>query len=670
MAGDTDEKPLAEVQTAHESGSAGKRPQTIRPRPGGPRALVGLTIGDRYRVEELIGEGGMGAVYRVQHTQLRKAMAVKVLHPEMTRLPEVVQRFENEAMAAAHIDHPHVVAATDFGKLDDGSFFLALEFVEGKTLREVIGEGRLELGRALHISTQIAAALSRAHSLKIVHRDLKPENVKLTLRNDDPDFVKVLDFGIAKVSLGELIDGEPTDPKRPVLTQAGMVYGTPEYMAPEQALGQPVDARADLYALGIITYEMLTGLRPFEAESKVALLGMQVTAPVPKMADKCAEANVPPEVEQLVISLLAKEASARIADAKIVVDKLGVVMTQLASQGLIDPAYAPSPGSLTNPGIISAISPAPPELAGQAPRSQKDSARHPPGNLPTPAPSAGGPLAGKAWLIAAAAGLVFLGIITSISLYILHARTTGEESADAAVVATEDAAVTKPPSPLDQRIKEGIAMIDRGDYASGTKELEALLPEVEEPREDIHRALFTAYASTEQPEKALREAKAWLKANPSLDVTKEEKLRVEVRNDALKEGTIASEAFGILENQMGTIGWDDVYDIGYGAPSVAYPKAADRAKHEILRGDRKKMSEALAVTADLQAAGATCNAKQYFDRAADKGDERTLFVLRPLVAPRIAGHFRRFDLLGCIHDGSLAKTIQTIEDRVKTQKKK
>src|ERR1041385_8499835 len=139
MGGPADEKP-PEV-----SDPGGRKHQTLRPRAGGATALIGLTISDRYRIESLLGEGGMGAVYQAEHTQLRKRMAIKVLHPEMTRLPEVVARFEREAMAAAHIDHPHVVAATDFGKLDDGSFFLALEFVEGAGLREVIGLGRLEL---------------------------------------------------------------------------------------------------------------------------------------------------------------------------------------------------------------------------------------------------------------------------------------------------------------------------------------------------------------------------------------------------------------------------------------------------------------------------------------------------------------------------------------------
>src|SRR5579863_4747195 len=168
-------------------------------RPGGPESLVGHIISGRYFIERVIGEGGMGAVYQAEHTHMHKRLAVKVLHPEMSRLPEVVARFEREAMAAAHIEHPNVAAATDFGKLDDGSFFLVLEYVEGKSLRDTADSERLTLDRALHIARQMASALSRAHALGIVHRDLKPENVMLVTRDGRADFVKVLDFGIAKV---------------------------------------------------------------------------------------------------------------------------------------------------------------------------------------------------------------------------------------------------------------------------------------------------------------------------------------------------------------------------------------------------------------------------------------------------------------------------------------
>src|SRR5205823_4281381 len=158
----------------------------------------------RYRIERLLGEGGMGAVFEAEHTLMHKRVAVKVLHAEMSLMSEVVARFEREAMAASHIDHPNVAAATDFGKLDDGSFFLILEFVEGTSLRERVAQGRLDVRTALHITRQIAAALGRAHALGIVHRDLKPENVMLVDRDGDRDFVKVLDFGIAKVPVGDI----------------------------------------------------------------------------------------------------------------------------------------------------------------------------------------------------------------------------------------------------------------------------------------------------------------------------------------------------------------------------------------------------------------------------------------------------------------------------------
>src|SRR5258708_2184772 len=174
------------------SGAASGKSDRPSTRPGGPEALVGATLSGRYLIERLLGEGGMGAVYQAEHTHMRKRLAVKVLHPEMSRLPEVVARFEREAMAAAHIDHPNVAAATDFGKLEDGSFFLVLEYVEGTNLFDVIGKGPLEPVRALHIAHQIASALASAHALGIVHRDLKPENVMLVERGGDPDFVKVL----------------------------------------------------------------------------------------------------------------------------------------------------------------------------------------------------------------------------------------------------------------------------------------------------------------------------------------------------------------------------------------------------------------------------------------------------------------------------------------------
>ena len=647
--------------------SKSERPPAVKGT--GAKALIGSTISDRYLIERLLGEGGMGAVYQAEHTLMRKRMAIKVLHPEMTRLPEVVARFEREAMAAAHIDHPHVVTATDFGKLEDGSFFLALEFVEGASLREVIAKGRLELGRSLHIARQMGGALQRAHTLKIVHRDLKPENVMLVERDGDPDFVKVLDFGIAKVQMGELGTNDREGPAQNVLTQAGMVYGTPEYMAPEQALGQPVDARADLYALGVIMYEMLTGHRPFEAESKVALLGMQVTAPVPAMITKCEDCNVPLEVEVLVGRLLAKEASERIGDAKDVIENIGQILTQLAGAGRIDARFAPPPvsGFATSPGLLSGITSAP-DLPGLA------------SNRPPPASTGGakteGLLGGRAWLLAMGAGVLGLVVLVTAVVFVFRGRENGNtttlDGAATTTVADGGAAVANDPS-TDERVAEAIAMIDRGDYGSGIKKLEDL-GDATAAREDVHRALLNAYSATDRPKEAMREAGLVLKTNPNIALLQEVKFRVEIRDTALKEGAkdaapkaAADEAFALLESQMGTIGWDDIYDIAYGRSGRDYPAAAKRAQRSLAKGERSKMSPALQLAMDLHANGTgSCLFKTHLDRAQKEGDERGLVLLQQLAALHKPTGNRRVDKANeCFNDGALSRTIAAMEQRLK-----
>ncbi len=249
--------------------------------------LVGTIIAERYRVDEKVGDGGMGAVYRVEHTHMRKRLALKVLHRDLCSYPEIVQRFEREAMAAANIEHPNVANATDFGKLPDGAFYLVLEYVEGIDLRQLLQRDKfLNPARAVHIALQILGALGRAHELGIVHRDLKPENILLVEKDGDPEFVKVLDFGIARVPVGALGAARAGDPSKP-LTKAGTVYGTPEYMAPEQALGHQVDGRADLYALGVLLFEMLSGARPYDDPDKIALLGAHVSKAIPRLSFRC-----------------------------------------------------------------------------------------------------------------------------------------------------------------------------------------------------------------------------------------------------------------------------------------------------------------------------------------------------------------------------------------------
>jgi serine/threonine protein kinase len=242
--------------------------------------FVGSVIAERYRVLAPLGRGGMGAVYRVEHLMMKKELALKLLHPELGRLDEVAKRFEREAEAAARLSHPNIISVTDFGRTRDGMLFLVMELLAGPSLTEVIrpsdDTGRpLEPARALHILEQILRALEHAHAAGIVHRDLKPDNIVLVERDGDRDVVKLLDFGIAKI----------TDQSRAKesLTQAGVVFGTPEYLSPEQAMGEEADGRADLYAAGIILYEMLTGKRPYEAESRVEVISMHLTRAIPTL---------------------------------------------------------------------------------------------------------------------------------------------------------------------------------------------------------------------------------------------------------------------------------------------------------------------------------------------------------------------------------------------------
>ena len=276
-----------------------------------PDPLVGTTVAGRYRVERLLGSGGMGAVYRAEHIHMRKTVALKVLHKELLGVNEVVARFEREAIAAGRIEHPNVAPATDFGKLDDGSFYLVLEFVDGKSLRELIAEGPIEWERAVAILRQVVSALVAAHAAGIVHRDLKPDNVMLVPLPDGSERVKVLDFGIARVALADA-QRDATH-----LTKVGAVMGTVAYMSPEQALGEEVDERTDLYALGVILHEMIAGRPPYDADTAAQILAKQITEAPPALPGAG-----PPALGALVRELLAKTAIERPPSARVVLERL------------------------------------------------------------------------------------------------------------------------------------------------------------------------------------------------------------------------------------------------------------------------------------------------------------------------------------------------------------
>jgi serine/threonine protein kinase len=289
------------------------------PLDGDGSELIGMVVDGRYRLEDTLGRGGMGLVFRATHVGLRRQVAVKVLHPSLAASPDVRSRFEREALAVGKVDHPNCVATYDVGRLPDGSLYLAMELLEGRSLADVLEqEGQLAPGRALHILTHILRGLGSIHAANLVHRDIKPENIFLIRQGDDVDFAKILDFGIAKPMSGELSD----DGVR--LTQAGMAFGTPIYMAPEQALGSKLDGRADLYAAAVMAYEMLVGQPPFYSEDKLEVMSMHTAKAVPPMRSRLIKRAkpVPSSIERLIIKGLTKKPADRYESAEVFLAKV------------------------------------------------------------------------------------------------------------------------------------------------------------------------------------------------------------------------------------------------------------------------------------------------------------------------------------------------------------
>lgn len=309
------------------------------PRSARARKLIGATIGEHYKVLSMLGEGAMGEVFLVEHTSSHKRLALKLLNDEMGQKPEAVARFEREALAAANIHHPNVAAAIDSGHTSDGALFVVYEYAEGQSLYERIVKGRLPTPLAVHITRQVASALVWAHAIGVVHRDIKAENIVLVAGDGVEVTAKVLDFGLAKVSSELLREGTAGVHKSLVLTRFGTTLGTPAYMAPEQALGGAVDARTDLYSLGVLLYEMLTGSLPFECAEPAELLRLHLTAPVPPIEERVPGLKVPPELEAMVLKLLEKEPEQRFQSAKALVEAID----SLVVDAKLQLAAAPTP---------------------------------------------------------------------------------------------------------------------------------------------------------------------------------------------------------------------------------------------------------------------------------------------------------------------------------------
>jgi tRNA A-37 threonylcarbamoyl transferase component Bud32 len=273
-------------------------------------AKMGEVIDSRYRIIGVLGRGGMGSVYRGEHIAIRQPVAIKLLHPEIASRDDFSRRFEREAFAAAHVANPNCVRVTDFGTLPDGRLYLVMEYLDGILLSRLLDqETRLPVRRSLHILRHVLRGLHFAHKAGVIHRDLKPDNVVLVEERGDPDFAKILDFGLAKLE-GEAASGQQ------VLTQAGIALGTPIYMAPD-TLSQPeVDHRVDLYAAAVMLFEMIAGVPPFQADDAQSVLTMHIRDIPPTLAQVAPEAEAPPEVESLIRHGLEKNRDQRIPSAQ------------------------------------------------------------------------------------------------------------------------------------------------------------------------------------------------------------------------------------------------------------------------------------------------------------------------------------------------------------------
>ncbi len=345
---------------------------------------LGKVIAGRYRLEARIGEGGMGIVYRARHVLIDRVVAVKLIRPDLRGETHLRAWMLREARAANRVDHAHIIDIHDIGETDEGELYLVMEYLVGTPLSTELARGPMPIHRGVDIIEQMGAALSRAHDLGVVHRDLKSDNILLTTRGGRKDFVKILDFGLAALA---------HDPR---LAPKGAVFGTPEYMSPEQARGEQAGPQSDLYALGILFFEMLTGQLPFRSGDRETLLEMQRSSVAPRPSTIRKDCH--PEAERIVLKLLEKECHKRYRDGHHLREELKAFQRSLPSRswekesGDAQAPVLPPPPPPRAPGVT--------EWASRAGLFSRMTARaHPSGNVP---PDVSGSLT-KLWDYAAKA---------------------------------------------------------------------------------------------------------------------------------------------------------------------------------------------------------------------------------------------------------------------------
>src|SRR5215467_6980383 len=306
--------------------------------------MLGRVVAGRYRLEARAGEGGMGVVYRARHVLIDRVVALKLIRPDLRGETHLRAWMLREARAANRVDHAHIIDIHDIGETEDGELYLVMEYLVGTPLSSELSRGPMPIQRGVDILEQMGAALARAHDLGVVHRDLKSDNILLTARGGRKDFVKILDFGLAALA---------HDPR---LAPKGAVFGTPEYMSPEQARGEQAGPQSDLYALGVLFFEMLTGQLPFRANDRDTLLEMQRTHPAPRPRSIRADAH--PQGEAISLRLLEKDVRKRYRDAHHLQEELKALQRSLPTQawdvdgGGDAPAAPPPPPPPQTAGVI------------------------------------------------------------------------------------------------------------------------------------------------------------------------------------------------------------------------------------------------------------------------------------------------------------------------------
>ncbi len=333
---------------------------------------VGSLLAGRYRVESVLGTGGMGKVYKAEHTGIGRTVALKVLHARLGGSKEAKERFQREAIASGRLDHPNIVNVSDSGELEDGSLYLVMEALEGEPLgNRLERDKRIPWHEAVTVIRGVLAGLQHAHDKGVVHRDIKPDNIFLA-RKDTEIVVKVLDFGIAKLFAGNADD--------PATTRAGLTVGTPAYLSPEQAVGGGITPASDLYSTSIVLYEMLTGRPPFLDEDPLAMLTAHVSRDPPPFAEVAPDLQVPPGLEALIQHGLAKLSGERLSSAIDYSNKLDEIAR---AAGMELPMMPRASGQLPIPAGPHSMTPSPGFMMTPPPTAY---ATPPPGGYPTPAP--------------------------------------------------------------------------------------------------------------------------------------------------------------------------------------------------------------------------------------------------------------------------------------------